>query len=82
MGYKMENRHLFVINYLKELKKTLGEMEEDMAKKIVVIADILKKARDERKTVFIMGNGGTAATASHMAGDLAKGTAIEGKKKA
>lgn len=34
----------------------------------------LEKARSERRTVFLMGNGGSAATALHMANDLARAT--------
>lgn len=33
----------------------------------------LKRARDEGATVFVAGNGGSAATASHFATDLGKG---------
>jgi len=32
----------------------------------------------ERKNVYIMGNGGSAATALHMAADLSKNTAVSG----
>jgi D-sedoheptulose 7-phosphate isomerase len=39
---------------------------------------MLLRARDERRTVFVLGNGGSAATASHLACDLGKGTATEG----
>jgi len=39
-------------------------------------------ARERNATIFIMGNGGSAATASHMAGDFAKGvsSSLGGKK--
>ena len=39
------------------------------------IKNILLQAYREDKKVFTMGNGGSAATASHFACDLAKGTA-------
>jgi D-sedoheptulose 7-phosphate isomerase len=35
--------------------------------------DILKRARDEDRHIFVCGNGGSAATASHFASDMAKG---------
>lgn len=38
------------------------------------IADTLLDAYINERTVFIMGNGGSASTASHMACDLGKGT--------
>ena len=41
--------------------------------------DILTQARTEGKRIFVMGNGGSAAMASHFACDLGKGTVQEGK---
>jgi D-sedoheptulose 7-phosphate isomerase len=42
-------------------------------------ADVLISCYRERGTVFMLGNGGSAATASHFACDLAKGTRTNGK---
>jgi D-sedoheptulose 7-phosphate isomerase len=42
---------------------------------------ILLRARDEGRTIFIVGNGGSAATASHMANDLNKGAAVPGQRR-
>ncbi len=39
---------------------------------------LLERAFVERRQVFIVGNGGSAATASHMANDLMLGVAKEG----
>jgi D-sedoheptulose 7-phosphate isomerase len=41
--------------------------------------DVLSRARLEGKRIFVMGNGGSAAMASHFACDLGKGTVQEGK---
>ena len=41
-------------------------------------ADLLLDCRDRGATVFMFGNGGSAATASHIACDLAKGTRTDG----
>jgi D-sedoheptulose 7-phosphate isomerase len=38
------------------------------------VADILLQAYDGNKTIFLFGNGGSAALASHLACDLGKGT--------
>lgn len=38
------------------------------------VADVLLKAHDGGNTIFLFGNGGSAALASHLACDLAKGT--------
>src|SRR5579885_2623403 len=39
----------------------------------------LEQARQEGRTVFVIGNGGSAATASHMANDLGVGTLAASK---
>lgn len=71
-------REKFTKEYLAEIKKILGSIEADLVAKADKLASILEKARENRKTVFTMGNGGSAATASHFAEDLAKGTIVEG----
>ncbi|OGS04756.1 MAG: hypothetical protein A3G41_02210 [Elusimicrobia bacterium RIFCSPLOWO2_12_FULL_59_9] len=45
------------------------------------IAEVLEGARKEGRQVLIIGNGGSAATASHMANDLAKTAAVKGQKR-
>jgi D-sedoheptulose 7-phosphate isomerase len=75
----MENfRKQFVRDYLKEIHTLLTIMEQDLVIKMDDIASILLKARSERKTIFIMGNGGSASTASHFVSDLSKGTIVPG----
>jgi len=61
----------FVEEYLKELKETLDELSPSQIERI---KDILLGAYRENKKLFIMGNGESAATASHFACGLAKGT--------
>ena len=46
---------------------------------VVSAVDVLYQAWKERNTVFTMGNGGSASTATHFASDLAKFTIIPGK---
>lgn len=45
------------------------------------VTNTLLDAYKNDKQVFIMGNGGSASTASHMACDLGKGTVIPGKQR-
>jgi D-sedoheptulose 7-phosphate isomerase len=45
------------------------------------IAEALLRAYKDRAAVFLFGNGGSAALASHLACDLGKGTAIEGRER-
>jgi D-sedoheptulose 7-phosphate isomerase len=56
-----------------------GCLEELSNQNIEEIADIIFGAWKNKKHVFIMGNGGSATTASHFARDLQVGTAVKGK---
>ena len=69
---------VFTDGYFEELKETL---EEISLKKVEKVLEIIYEAYREGKQVFIMGNGGSAATASHFACDLSKGTIVEGKSR-
>lgn len=61
--------------YLVELQNTLGVLPLQSISKVV---DILHEARVMKRRIFVMGNGGSASTASHIACDLAKNTRMEG----
>lgn len=54
-------------SYISELKKTLDLLDLNRISKIVQILEQLKK---NRRTLYIIGNGGSAACASHLAADL------------
>lgn len=73
-----EFRKKFAKEYLGEIRKILDLMEDDLLSNMDKLATILLKAREKRNTIFIMGNGGSASTASHFVGDLSKGTIVEG----
>jgi D-sedoheptulose 7-phosphate isomerase len=60
-----------VTDYISELKLVLDELP---LSKIDEVIRILHEARFENRQIFIMGNGGSASTASHFVCDLAKGT--------
>jgi len=45
------------------------------------VAKALLRAYQDRSSVFLFGNGGSAALASHLACDLGKGTAIAGRER-
>jgi len=60
-----------ISNYLQNIKDTIdGIPVEDIEQMI----NILHNARRNYKNIFIMGNGGSASTASHFVWDLAKNT--------
>ena len=58
-------------SYLDRLLKTLDGMPVD---DIARLSEMLYRAYTDGKQVFILGNGGSASTASHMAADLGKNT--------
>jgi D-sedoheptulose 7-phosphate isomerase len=58
-------------SYLDRLLKTLDGMPVD---DIARLSEMLYRAYSDEKQVFILGNGGSASTASHMAADLGKNT--------
>lgn len=60
--------------YSRQLSNTLINLPFDAIDRVV---DILHSARLNDRQVFIMGNGGSAATASHFVCDLAKNTRKE-----
>ena len=62
--------------YLEEVQFTLGALPLEHIRNAV---DLLLSANYAGSTVFIVGNGGSAATASHFACDLAKGTITPGR---
>lgn len=58
--------------YFDGIRSSIEEIDPDA---LDAIAGVLRTAwRDDRR-IFILGNGGSATTASHMATDLGKGTA-------
>ena len=65
-----------VDKYLKQLEQTVRNIARDQ---IWGVIHILMEAWRERRQIFILGNGGSAATASHMANDLNKLTIVDGK---
>jgi len=61
--------------YLTQLQQMLGRLPLDDIQRVV---ETLLGGHEAGAKVFIMGNGGSAATASHFACDLAKGTITSG----
>ena len=55
--------------YLTKLKNTIDRLDRTEINNFI---NLLLKARDEDRTIFIMGNGGSAATASHYCCDFNK----------
>ena len=60
-----------VHDYISQIKSTLVQLPHD---RIVEMIDWLHAARTNQRQVFIMGNGGSASTATHFVCDLSKNT--------
>lgn len=58
------------INYLNNLKDIFNNLD---ATEVELFINKILDARENNKMVFVIGNGGSAANASHFAQDLAKG---------
>lgn len=63
-----------VDGYFNEISKTMQVLPVREINKMV---DLLHEARLNNQQVFVMGNGGSAATASHFVCDLIKNTRVE-----
>ena len=61
----------FADSYMNYLKSVLSKID---TKEIARFVEIVLNAREREATVYFMGNGGSAATASHFANDLSIGT--------
>jgi len=62
-------------HYVGELCGLLQSLDLDAIARFI---EVLDDARRRQATVFFVGNGGSAATASHWANDLGIGTRVEG----
>ncbi len=60
-----------VQTYISELQATLSQLPEEHIHQVI---QLLRECRTSRRQVFIMGNGGSASTASHFVCDLGKNT--------
>lgn len=66
-----ETTQHYVKNYLNYLKSVIDQINLDSVASFI---DVISAARENDQVVYFVGNGGSAATASHFANDLAIGT--------
>ncbi|MDD5087360.1 MAG: SIS domain-containing protein [bacterium] len=67
-----------ITTYLDNLRGVLNELSLADVERVL---ELLERAYDEDRSVFICGNGGSAATASHWACDFSKGTVAPGARR-
>lgn len=68
----------YVDDYLTSLSRVVAAMPREEIRQVTTV---LLDAWRRDATVFLLGNGGSAATASHMANDLNKQTQVPGKRR-
>lgn len=66
----MKGYEVAINDYIQRVKGALDSID---VREIDAVIDVIRKAYEEERMVFIMGNGGSASTASHIACDLNKG---------
>ncbi len=66
-----------VRDYLEIFQRLLAEIDME---KVCRVVERLRAVRDEGGTIYIAGNGGSAATATHFANDLGKATKRDGNR--
>ena len=66
----------YIDRFLEGVEEIVRNISRDAIDRAV---DALHRAWQERRTVFVAGNGGSAGTATHLAADLSKMTAIPGR---
>ena len=66
----MKNYIESIENYFFRLSDCIGRVSRE---EISLVMNVLDKARLDSRTIFIMGNGGSASTASHFVCDFNKG---------
>ena len=73
----MENVE-FIGQYFDEMKEIIKKIDRQ---RIGSVIDALMRAREGGNTIYIMGNGGSASTATHFTCDLSKVTIVGDKKR-
>ncbi len=64
--------------YIEGLKRALDEFPHFHFERLI---EVLLRAYHDEQHIFVMGNGGSASTASHWVADLNKGCCLDHKKK-
>ena len=69
-------------NFAEEYRAQLiGALDKIDIVKVAQAVDWLREARDAGQQIFVCGNGGSAATASHFACDIVKGASYQQKQR-
>jgi D-sedoheptulose 7-phosphate isomerase len=69
----MSDSQKTIHNYLDLVQSTIAQLDRAQLEKAV---EAFMRVYNEGKTIYVMGNGGSAATATHIAGDMVKGASF------
>jgi D-sedoheptulose 7-phosphate isomerase len=64
-----------IVNYINDLKQALDGLSHEVITRVI---ETLHEARLSNQQIFILGNGGSASTATHFVCDLGKNTRVKG----
>lgn len=65
-----------MFNFKEYSNDVLTALRSISAEDVALGVDLLRRAKNQNATVYVLGNGGSAATASHFANDLLKMAAL------
>lgn len=74
----MTAAHTYAARYLREVHALVDTLDNSAVPQVV---ELLLGARQDGRHIFVCGNGGSAATASHFVNDLNKGTNVTGQRR-
>lgn len=66
----------YVTGFFGRMAELMKAMDTEGIAKLI---DVVEKACEQNKTIFVIGNGGSAAVASHIVNDLCPNSLVEGK---
>ena len=72
------SHHNHISDYFLDVKKIIDDISIDDINKTI---QILNEVRTNGKRIFVIGNGGSASTATHFACDLNKYVSVDGQKR-
>lgn len=74
----MNDTQKTIVHYLNLVKDTIDKLDRDSIERTV---NAFMRVYDAEKTIYIFGNGGSAASATHACGDFVKGASYGLKKR-
>lgn len=74
----MTAAHTYAVRYLQEVHDLVATLDGSAVPDVI---ELLLRARQHGRHIFVCGNGGSAATASHFVNDLNKGANVSGQRR-